>query len=770
LTEKGAPVIALNCKTTEMIQDGVEVKEVGAVRLLAYQEDGKQVKQGDLNDVIAARGLQVFRDGSLALRLTRYGGKIAFGSTTITSITRMQTFFLGRLGTDWKPRWAFHIHSDYSASFQDTIYLAAAPDGSLWFGGEVEQRFPDVGETLSADFEGGSYLFKFDVDGKIIWHALGSSITGHGKRFSNQAIRHVEVDSEGNVHLLGHILFEGTFAGKKFDKTGVFHFAFDASGEWKASGLLVGPTAAPLAGLVHTFRMTPDASRVLLWGTSHGLTFPFPGGGEISPKDPHFRGVWDVVEDKATWSKRTSVPEHVLAVSLESTVQAGSLNVEPAKDVMSATGQNVFVESVTLKGQQNWRAKSEGDAMLLPLQTALLKDGSSLLLIEWNERTDTAVPTTGEPTRYLLHLDKAGKVLSQVRFAGARFTLTPDEQIVFPLVLSAPASFETTSGKVDVAAGHLVVLTSNIKGQLVSVLRIPARGIELIRLLVGKDGAFTLVGSWNQQGTLGSHRGGSQIGTKNREGFVARISREGKAEWVTSFVVPGPTLTISEVVATSDGFVFMVGAIYPIEKESEVAFGSRTMTVDPQRSNQFFATFGSDGTLLSARKTDDSLCVSSQWQLVEADASSIFLAGVCPGRNSGSMYVARMGKAGSLSWKQSVGLGGLSEQKLQLDVDAKGKLYVFGQFSGTVTTGDLQSSGKGRRDLFVASFSPDGKPASLKAFGGEVDDVAAGMAIRGDSLVLTGMTRGSFKLGELDIKSNGGMMLFHANVPLASVQ
>jgi hypothetical protein len=194
------------------------------------------------------------------------------------------------------------------------------------------------------------------------------------------------------------------------------------------------------------------------------------------------------------------------------------------------------------------------------------------------------------------------------------------------------------------------------------------------------------------------------------------------------------------------------------------------MTVDPQRSNQFFATFGSDGALLSARKTDDSLCVSSQWQLVEADASSIFLAGVCPGRNSGSMYVARMGKAGSLSWKQSVGLGGLSEQKLQLDVDAKGKLYVFGQFSGTVTTGDLQSSGKGRRDLFVASFSPDGKPASLKAFGGEVDDVAAGMAIRGDSLVLTGMTRGSFKLGELDIKSNGGMRLFHANVPLASVQ
>jgi hypothetical protein len=104
-----------------------------------------------------------------------------------------------------------------------------------------------------------------------------------------------------------------------------------------------------------------------------------------------------------------------------------------------------------------------------------------------------------------------------------------------------------------------------------------------------------------------------------------------------------------------------------------------------------------------------------------------------------------------------------------------GDAYVVGYFDGE---GDFGPGGKFTAagdqtvkkdvptDAFVVKVGADGKIAWARAFGGERDDVANGVAVRGDKIMVVGAFAGDLKIGEFAKKAAGSDDLYVASFDL----
>jgi hypothetical protein len=92
-----------------------------------------------------------------------------------------------------------------------------------------------------------------------------------------------------------------------------------------------------------------------------------------------------------------------------------------------------------------------------------------------------------------------------------------------------------------------------------------------------------------------------------------------------------------------------------------------------------------------------------------------------------------------------------------LAADASGNLFVAGAFTGTVSFGPTTLTSAGQRDLFVAKYVPATNTwAWAQRGGGTQDDVAYGLAVRGNSVYLTGsLTNTSTNSYQVTLGSGG---------------
>ncbi len=119
------------------------------------------------------------------------------------------------------------------------------------------------------------------------------------------------------------------------------------------------------------------------------------------------------------------------------------------------------------------------------------------------------------------------------------------------------------------------------------------------------------------------------------------------------------------------------------------------------------------------------------------------------------------GATGSAQW--GTGIGGLGIDSPR-DVLASGDdIFVVGQFEGDCTFGPLGvRKAVGGTDAFLARLDKDGVPTWAQTFGGPRDDVARGIAVRGDTVVIVGNFLDEMKLGEFAHKTAGSDDLFVA--------
>lgn len=122
------------------------------------------------------------------------------------------------------------------------------------------------------------------------------------------------------------------------------------------------------------------------------------------------------------------------------------------------------------------------------------------------------------------------------------------------------------------------------------------------------------------------------------------------------------------------------------------------------------------------------------------------------------------GATGKPIWQ--AGFGGLGiDAARAVAVDASGDVYVAGYFDGEIDFGGTigKKPSAGGSDGFVAKLGGgDGKLAWAQTFGAKRDDLANGIAVRGDKVVVVGQFLDELKLGEFDHKAVGSDDLFVA--------
>lgn len=102
-------------------------------------------------------------------------------------------------------------------------------------------------------------------------------------------------------------------------------------------------------------------------------------------------------------------------------------------------------------------------------------------------------------------------------------------------------------------------------------------------------------------------------------------------------------------------------------------------------------------------------------------------------------------RTGDFLWAQSFGgTGGASEGIIHdIALDSQGRIYVTGQYEGTIEIGDDTYTSQGGKDVWMASFSPEGALRWSTAFGSPGHDSTGGIAIAPTgSVVIAGALEG----------------------------
>jgi hypothetical protein len=121
------------------------------------------------------------------------------------------------------------------------------------------------------------------------------------------------------------------------------------------------------------------------------------------------------------------------------------------------------------------------------------------------------------------------------------------------------------------------------------------------------------------------------------------------------------------------------------------------------------------------------------------------------------------GATGKPMWSAAFGGFGIDAPKA-IAVGSDNSAYVAGYFEGEIDfggrIGKKQSAGKS--DAFLTKLSPDGKLQWAQTFGAAREDVANGLAVRGNTIVVVGNFLDDLKIGEFDHKAVGSDDLFAA--------
>jgi hypothetical protein len=132
------------------------------------------------------------------------------------------------------------------------------------------------------------------------------------------------------------------------------------------------------------------------------------------------------------------------------------------------------------------------------------------------------------------------------------------------------------------------------------------------------------------------------------------------------------------------------------------------------------------------------------------------------------LMVACLDVNGHFTWIKSLVPSEVASLFL-IDTDAKGNIFVGGNFSGTLSSDNLQIKSHGQKDIFIVKLNSSGNIEKLFSFGGKGDDQLGALSI-GDSGQITcaGMYSKSFEMGETSIsirnskfKSNSFIISFN---------
>ena len=215
--------------------------------------------------------------------------------------------------------------------------------------------------------------------------------------------------------------------------------------------------------------------------------------------------------------------------------------------------------------------------------------------------------------------------------------------------------------------------------------------------------------------------------------FIAKFAADGRRLWVKRY--GGIDIDAAHAVAVApDGGLYATGVF-----RSEVAFGSETLA-SAGDADIFLLKLDAEGALSWAKRFGGAaadfgraLAVDSRGELLflgEFSRAVDFGAGPLNSNGNRDVVLAKFSAAGELRWASSFGTH-LDELALGLAVDPADHVAITGSFDDVLAIGDSQLRSAGTSDVYIAKYSPEGKPLWARAFGGADEDI--GHAITADA-------------------------------------
>jgi hypothetical protein len=266
-------------------------------------------------------------------------------------------------------------------------------------------------------------------------------------------------------------------------------------------------------------------------------------------------------------------------------------------------------------------------------------------------------------------------------------------------------------------------------------------GTQLGRsMAITDNGLVALTGSFDGDLTVG---GNVHKSSGYQDVFLATFTQGGMFRWSASYGSASPDEGTSVAFgAKSDVYLvanfqesidFGTGELKSAGG-TDVALVKFVSTGKPRWAIRFGGPLGDTGTKVAVGPNDITLVAGSF-------SGSMTIQGKEPktltSNGETDAFVASFSASGDLLWATSFG-GATGDSASGVGVDAEGRVYVAGRFTGEMSLGGKAPFVANDGDAFVASFDAQGGLRWAKAFGGIGSDNALDVAARDQRIVVTG--------------------------------
>ena len=275
---------------------------------------------------------------------------------------------------------------------------------------------------------------------------------------------------------------------------------------------------------------------------------------------------------------------------------------------------------------------------------------------------------------------------------------------------------------------------------------LPVRGSEsdaARSVAIAPDGAVLVAGQFDQELTVGLD---DLVSEGDGDGFLLKLSRDGRPLWAHRFGGPGVDAAAA-VVVDRDGNATVIGT-----RGGELTFSDGrlparrhepafALSFTPDGDSRWATSWGTGGESVAAASLapDGGILVVGSRERRSRDRT---------GRAEDSDgFLIRLDPSGEPAW--TVPLGGPRwDQAHAVAVARDGTIWVAGTFAGGMVLGSSVLVSAGGDDGFLASLDPDGHVRSARRIGGPDDDAITSLAVTADGAVaVAGWFEGRMMVG-----------------------
>lgn len=330
--------------------------------------------------------------------------------------------------------------------------------------------------------------------------------------------------------------------------------------------------------------------------------------------------------------------------------------------------------------------------------------------------------------------------------------VAPDGTRALCGAFSGPVDFDITDGTFEmtsVRSSDAFVACYKSDGGFLWAAQLGGRGQDHASAVAfGGDGSVFVVGRFVFEMKLEvAAEPKSRHAVGKGDALIAKYSKDGKLQWVVTLGGQDDDAGI-DVAADAIGGCYVVGQV---TGAVDIDTRQGSMLVDPRGgTDAFLLHLDNDGqyqfgTIIGAGGNDTGLGVAVVGEKVFVSGN--FGATISLGAPAQDILAAPTTSSAS-----TVTIAPTTRAALTTSTSAP----------STSVSSTLTATSVGKLDVFVATFSLDGKPLSLTSIGGPGLDLAAtgSIAVCDDRVAVAGQFEKTATLGDLKIKSNGAVDAF----------